>query len=181
MAQFYFLSVLLNILTGLILVYGKKLSESKAEENDVPADVEIVSSSSEEDLLSEDIPSDSGEGEEENSKKSTVQEKVSEAFSSFDGRSFRLVVGVLCAFVGIMKLLSVFRNDVPVVGDLFPALAGLCGGASLLLDYYSDSSSLELNLPSFVETIFVDSKKYIGIACLISGLLHFVFPQVLFL
>ena len=174
MAQFYFLSVLLNILTGLILVYGKKLSESKAEENDVSTDVEIVSSSSEEDLLSEDIPSDSGEGEEEKSKKSTVQEKVSETFSSFDGRSFRLVVGVLCAFVGIMKLLSVFRNDVPVV-------AGLCGGASLLLDYYSDSSSLELNLPSFVESIFVDSKKYIGIACLISGLLHFVFPQVLFL
>ena len=172
MAQFYFLSVLLNVLAGLILVYGKSLAEKKPLESEED-EVEV----SGDDVFSENtLADDTSEG-----KKNTIQEKVSDAFSSFDGRSFRLVTGVLCAFVGIMKLLSVFRNDVPVVGDLFPALAGLCGGAALLLDYYGNSTSLELNLPAFVETVFVDSKKYIGIACLVAGLVHFVFPQVMLL
>ena len=177
MAQFYFLSILFNIITGLILVYGKNIASATKDVS--------VAEGADDDVLGGDLPDDDAEVQSESSEgKDDGNSKVGNAFrkfSSIDSRSFRLVVGVLSVFVGIMKLLSVFRNDVPVVGDLFPALAGLCGGASLLLDYYSDSSSLELNLPSFVETIFVDSKKYIGIACLISGLLHFVFPQVLFL
>lgn len=34
MAQFYFLSVLLNILAGLILIYGKNLVGLKSADND---------------------------------------------------------------------------------------------------------------------------------------------------
>lgn len=159
MAQFYFLSVLLNILAGLILVYGKKAGSVQTESS---AD-----------------GSDEAAGEKEVSDERC--DSLSRALGNMDTKNVRLVVGVLSVFVGIMKLLSVFRNDVPVVGDLFPALAGLAGGASLLLDHYISSSTVELELPGIVRVILIDSARYIGIACLVAALLHFVFPQAILL
>ena len=90
MAQFYFLSVLLNILAGLILIFGRNLAEPLAEGDD-----------------------DDGES------------AITIGSFSLDNSGFRLVVGILCVFVALMKILSVFKGDVPVVGDLLPVLAGL--------------------------------------------------------
>ena len=156
MAQFYFLSVLLNILCGLILIYGTNL----ALKNDSTATASLDTES----MDAED---------KENAKKS-----ISEEFKGFDNKTFRLVVGILSAFVGILKFLSVYRNDIPVIGDLLPALAGLAGGASLLLEYYISTTTEEVNISDKIIAVFVDSRKYIGIACLIVGVLHFIFPQV---
>ena len=80
-----------------------------------------------------------------------------------------------------MKILSVFRNDIPVIGDLVPALAGLAGGAALLVEYYVSSSAADSTIPDNIQTVFIDSRKYIGVFCLLAGLLHFVFPQVMLL
>ena len=98
MLQFYFLSILLNLLVGLLLVF-----------------------------------SDSGGGEE-----SDLDDVINDSFQNrflavFDNRNFRLIVGILCVLVGLMKLLSVTQGDVPVVGDLLPALAGIAGGFCVLL------------------------------------------------
>ena len=168
MAQFYFLSVLFNILTGLIIVYGKRL---------VPASKENLPSESADD----DFSQTDSEFESESTSASASTTRMQGLLGNFDSRSFRLVLGVLCMFVGLMKFLSVFRNDVPVIGDLFPAIAGLAGGASLLLEYYTATSSVGLELPEWVTKLFVDSRKYVGVACLIAGLLHFVCPQVMLL
>lgn len=147
MAQFYFLSVLLNILAGLILVYGKNLAQQ------------------------EDF---SGETEDAVSGRTL-------GILDFNSPVFRLVVGILCIFVAVMKILSVFRNDVPVIGDLFPVIAGFASGISILLEYYEASSSESSSVPQAAVRLFIGSRKAIGIACIAAGILHFVFPQIVLL
>lgn len=164
MAQFYFLSVLLNILAGLVLVYGKSLVQKKNE----------ISVSG--DDLFDTAESDGAENA--TTKDSVAYDAI---HGTFENRTFRLVVGILAVFVGIMKILSVFRNDIPVIGDLVPALAGLAGGAALLVEYYISSSAADSTIPDNIQTVFIDSRKYIGVFCLLAGLLHFVFPQVMLL
>ncbi|MCI1208056.1 MAG: hypothetical protein LKF96_01245 [Treponema sp.] len=157
MLQFYFLSILLNLLCGLSLLYGEDFTPEalrlhRKSENPV---VEKVDKGSVKSLF-----------------------KNSRVFSD---KSFRLVLGVLSCLTGLMKLLSVIRNDVPVVGDLIPALAGLIGGSCLLIEYYLMSATVETALPSWIKKIFIDNRKNIGIICIVAAVLHFIFPTVLFL
>ena len=144
MAQFYFLSVLLNILAGLILIFGRNLAAPLAEgEDDSESAIAIGS-------------------------------------FTLDNSGFRLIVGILCIFVALMKILSVFKGDVPVVGDLLPVLAGLVSGASILFEYYVASSEDEPLSESPVAKL-LEWRKYIGIGCIAVAILHFVFPQIIFL
>jgi hypothetical protein len=171
MLQFYFLSIMLNLVTGMILVYGKNFiykGEEKKEEKQ-----------------SGDILLDIAENE-KNDRKASGSDKnpIKTIFGNntfFDDKTFRLVLGVLTSFVGLMKLLSVVHNDIPVVGDLIPALAGLFGGVSLLVEYYCQNASGELKLPDLVQRLFVDDRKYIGYLCMAAAVLHFLFPDVLLL
>ncbi|MBQ0052107.1 MAG: hypothetical protein KBT11_08605 [Treponema sp.] len=135
MLQFYFLSILLNVVTGFVFLYA-------SEEN------------SENGIASLPILSD---------------------------KTFRLVLGILMALTGLLKLLSPIQYDIAFIGDLIPALAGLAGGASLLVEWYEEKSSVSLPLPEIIQTAFVEGRKYLGIFCIASGVLHFVFPRVLFL
>ena len=80
-----------------------------------------------------------------------------------------------------MKLLSPIQNDVPVAGDILPAISGIAGSFALLLEYYSHKTSLDFNMPSILESVFVSGRKYLGIFCIIAGVLHFVFPRALIL
>ena len=98
--------------------------------------------------------------------------------SFLETKNFRLALGVLSAFVGIIKLLSVVQGD---LGDLVPAVAGIVGGACLLYEYYKVSSTVPVTMPSFFETLFVSGRKYVGIACVAVGTVHFILPRVLFL
>ncbi|MBQ5491565.1 MAG: hypothetical protein IIT68_05875 [Treponema sp.] len=171
MVQFYLLSILLNILAGLILVMLSPLSQK--ETASVPATVE------DSDPLAEDDPF--ADVETAGSASSEGVQKTGGAvqmLTQVDSKLFRLVVGILSVFVGLMKLLSVYRNDVPVIGDLLPAVAGFAGGATLLIDYYLSTTSEETNLPSFVQAVLVDGRKYVGIGCLAVAVLHFLFPGV---
>ncbi len=134
MLQFYFLSIVLNLLTGISLIYIQK----------------------------EHLDAD----------------KTRELFES---HNFKLITGILTTFTAVMKLLSVLPGDVPVAGDLIPVLAGLAGGISLLLDYYKAKSSVDLQLPLILQTLFTKGRTYIGYVCIGAGILHFLLPKVLFL
>jgi hypothetical protein len=137
MLQFYFLSVLLNAITGMILLFTDKDDPDFVSPIRMPA-------------------------------------------MSYD-ETFRLVVGILAAITGFFKLLTAIQGDVPVIGDLIPALAGLAGGFTLIYEFYRlRSSTEEENLPRFVRKI-MSSKRYVGVACLIAAGLHFLFPNVLLL
>ena len=99
----------------------------------------------------------------------------------FLNETFRLVVGILVAATGFFKLLSAVRGDVPVVGDLLPALAGLAAGFILLFEYYRSRSTVSSTGADRIETIFVNNRKWFGYVAVGSAAAHFLFPTVLFL
>jgi hypothetical protein len=134
MVQFYFLSILLNGLTGCILSFG-------------------------------------GDEPEE-----TI--KASLGFS-LNNNTFRLILGILISITGLFKLLS--PTDIPVIGDLLPALLGLAAGFILFFGYYRAQSTVESEKTAKFEEAIRRYKKWLGFALLASAALHFLFPQALFL
>ena len=107
--------------------------------------------------------------------------KFTSGFSLKDEK-FKLVVGILAALTGFLKILSVVEGDVPVIGDLFPALMGFLSGLLLISEYFRSRSSAEVsdNTGKF-DRLLVANKKIIGVAALVAAVLHFLFPTVLLL
>jgi hypothetical protein len=136
MIQFYFLSILLNGLTGYILSFA----------GDEP----------------------------ENSIETSLR-------FSLKNDTFRLILGILAAVTGLLKLLSPVQGDVPVIGDLIPAVLGLGAGFILILGYYRERSSVESEKIARLGESLSRYKKWLGIVFLASAALHFLFPQALFL
>lgn len=93
----------------------------------------------------------------------------------------RMVFILLSLVVGIFKILSVTKGDVAVVGDLLPALSLLLMAGVFFLDYYKEQSEIGSSFIDKLQRIFVDNKSAIGIILVVVGLLHFLFPRVLFL
>ena len=93
----------------------------------------------------------------------------------------RMILIILALIVGIFKLLSVTRGDVAVVGDLLPALGLLVLAVVFFLDYYTEQSEVRSQFIENLQKVFVNHKSTIGIGLIIIGLLHFLFPRVLFL
>lgn len=168
MLQFYFLSILLNLITGLILVYATNFMAEKSTAVSVADDDDSTDESDE-----------SAEESSEDAPKSAKSIFANPLF--FDDSTFRLVIAILSALVGLMKLLSTVQGDMPLIGDLIPAVAGIAGAFALLIEYYSQKSDVSFNLPAFLTSIFVGGRKYLGIFCILAGVLHFIFPRVLFL
>ncbi len=137
MLQFYFLSILLNTITGIVLFISDREYPDLGSESKIPAIVH--------------------------------------------DETFRLILGVLTSVTGFFKLLTAVRGDIPVFGDLLPALAGLAGGFTLLYEFYKARSTLEQdNIHPLLQKI-VNSKRYVGLVCIIAAIFHFLFPTVLFL
>lgn len=137
MLQFYFLSILLNAITGMVLLFTDK------DDPDYISPIKMPAVTRDE--------------------------------------TFRLVIGILAGVTGFFKLLTAIRGDVPVIGDLLPALAGLAGGFTLLYEFYRSRSTVEEeSLPAFIQKI-VSSKRYVGAGCVLAAAFHFLFPNVLFL
>ncbi|MDR0400219.1 MAG: hypothetical protein LBH51_04680 [Treponema sp.] len=99
---------------------------------------------------------------------------------SLRNETFRLVLGVLCAVVGLLKFLSPVQGDIPVVGDLISAAAGLVTGFVLLFDYYRGRSFFE-DGDGGVKAVITVNRRWIGLAAMIAAALHFIFPGVLLL
>jgi len=93
----------------------------------------------------------------------------------------RMVFILLSLVVGVFKILSVTKGDVAVVGDLLPALSLLLMAGVFFLDYYKEQSEIGSSFIDKLQRIFVDNKSTIGIILVVIGLLHFLFPRVLFL
>lgn len=153
MLQFYFLSIMLNLVTGLILFCEKE----PVRDSFLDEDFDLFDKS----------PENTG--------------STNPIIGFLESKNFKLVLGVLSVLVGLMKLLSVVQNDVPVIGDLFPAVAGLVGGFCILLQFYMETNSIDYVPNGLLQTIFVEKRRTIGICCLVVATLHFIFPKVLFL
>lgn len=187
MLQFYFLSILLNLVAGLIFIYVVKdegeTSLVLSDSDDPFAEGSSSTSSDfnpETDDLDLNLDGESSSASEA-SKKSAGDGLGALAAPFLGDKTLQLVVGILSALTGLMKLLSPIQYDIAIIGDLIPSLAGLAAGAVLLLDWYQERSEVELALPESIQGIYEGGRKYLGIFCIIAAVLHFIFPRVLFL
>ena len=108
---------------------------------------------------------------------------VFELKNIFQGsETFTLVLGILSALTGLLKLLSPVEGDMPVMGDIVPAVTGFICGFILLFEFYNRRSSLENSEQTEkINRVFIGNKKIIGAAAIIVAVLHFLFPRVLLL
>ncbi|MDR3338030.1 MAG: hypothetical protein LBT16_12590 [Treponema sp.] len=95
--------------------------------------------------------------------------------------SFRLILGVLTAVMGLLKILSATQGDIPVIGDIIPAVTGLVAGFILIFEFYHDHSVLEEGRSAGIGSFLLAHKKVAGFAALAAAALHFLFPAVLLL
>jgi hypothetical protein len=98
-----------------------------------------------------------------------------------DNETVRLVIGVLSLLTGILKILSPVEGNVPVVGDLVPALGNLAGGFILVFEFYRNRSTVDSLVAERIGEIIEKNRKLTGFVCLAAGVLHFIFYSVLFL
>jgi uncharacterized membrane protein HdeD (DUF308 family) len=99
---------------------------------------------------------------------------------SLNNNKVRLMLGGLSFITGILKILSPVTGNVPVVGDLFPALVGLAGGFILVFEFYHRPSEN----PNWAEQTGKIIKKYrkiIGFAAIAAAALHLFFYPVILL
>lgn len=90
-------------------------------------------------------------------------------------KTFRIVLGAVCAVTGVIKLFVVVHTNAVIVGDLLPAIAGMIAGLCLVIQ------DNQQKLPEWFNRIFMTNKLIVGFVCLGIALLHFVFPGALFL
>jgi hypothetical protein len=99
-------------------------------------------------------------------------------------KGLRMALAALSIAVGVLKLFFALRGDIPVIGDFLPATAGIVVGSALFLDV-SDEERLPFmkqgSLAARAEKFLVSYKISIGYAGMLAGLIHFLFPMVLFL
>ncbi len=96
-------------------------------------------------------------------------------------QSGRVIFILLLLFTGVFKILSVTKGDVPVVGDILPALSLFVLALTLTVEFFSEKSSVEGTMIHKLEGVLVKNSQVIGVTAFIIGVLHFIFPGVLFL
>lgn len=160
MLQFYFLSVLLNALTGIVLVFATNFLEKNASRSSYPA--------SEDDFMF-DAPAGT-----------TPSSDGAQFFgdSFLDDSTFRLVLGILTAFMGFIKLFSSLGGSCPVLDDLLPALAGIAGGFVILIENLVVSRD-DIILPDPIENFCISGRKILGYCCIGVAVMHFIVPRLL--
>jgi hypothetical protein len=102
---------------------------------------------------------------------------------SFNHKTVRFVSGVVCLVAGILKILSPVAGNVPVVGDLVPALTGIAASFVLMLE--SGRHVLpDSRIADYVERIAAllgRNRKLCGLVSLSAAALHLVFYPIIFL
>jgi hypothetical protein len=116
----------------------------------------------------------------------------SECFGSFrflrQNRSIQITAGLVTSVIGVLKL--VFRSPgegVIIVGDLLPAAVGIILGIILIGEAFrqhpkaeGEPEGVEKSVEKVTEAI-TPYRVPVGIAGVVVGLLHFIFPRILFL
>ncbi len=97
-------------------------------------------------------------------------------------RSLVITVGIVSVLVGIAKFFLRAPGDtVPVAGDLLPALAGIIVGLVLLLDKTSYGESGGEDAVQQGRQALLNYRDPIGLAAVLVGIVHFLFPAVVIL
>jgi hypothetical protein len=100
---------------------------------------------------------------------------------SLNNDTFRLILGILAAVTGLLKLLSPVKGNIPIIGDLIPSVLGLLAGFIMIFEYYRNRATVESEQANRLAESMFRYKKWIGFVFIISAALHFLFPKALFL
>jgi len=98
--------------------------------------------------------------------------------------TFTLVLGILSAVTGVLKLLSPTVDKIPILGDFVPAISGIAAGLVLIFGIYRQSMPSVSTPTNSLDTLagtFLSFRKPLGMGLIAVALLHFLFPQALFL
>ncbi|MCL2070067.1 MAG: hypothetical protein FWH19_03675 [Treponema sp.] len=102
---------------------------------------------------------------------------------SFKSETVKLVVGILALVTGLMKILM--PVNIPVLGDIVPAAAGILCGLVLLVEYYkiraTSAIQEENNSVGKFQVFLLTNKKVLGALAMLSAVLHFMFPYAMLL
>ena len=98
---------------------------------------------------------------------------------SVNNPTFHLILGILSAVTGVLKLLS--PMGIPILGDLIPAAGGLTVGLLLIFGIYRKDISEPQGALAQFSTRLLQFRKTVGVGLMITALLHFLFPQALFI
>ena len=100
----------------------------------------------------------------------------------FSGKpGLRVTIGVVSFITGFLKLLTVTKGDVPVVGDLLPALSGLILGLGLLFERYKEKTTVPSKAIEKADNLLLRHKSIYGSVGIIVALLHFLLPGIVLL
>jgi hypothetical protein len=99
----------------------------------------------------------------------------------FKNTSFRFVLGIVTAVVGLLKLLSVVPGNYPVVGDIVPAAGGLAAGAMLIYEFYKQHATITSPSTERASAFVSAHQRIIAGVAIVTAVLHFLFPTALFL
>jgi len=105
---------------------------------------------------------------------------------SINNPVFILVLGIVSAVVGVLKILSPspkldFTPGIIFLGDLLPASAGIIAALMLIFGIYRHDSSSKTGELERIGVNLLTFRKPIGIGLLAAALAHFLFGQLLFL
>jgi purine-cytosine permease-like protein len=93
-------------------------------------------------------------------------------------KGIKFSLGILSAIIGLFKFLTPTEGDIPVVGDLVPAVTGIVLGGVILLEFFRAKSDVSSQAISKIEGTVSTNRKFIGMAGIIVGILHFLMPAV---
>jgi hypothetical protein len=110
------------------------------------------------------------------------------AFLSLNSPIFHLVLGILSVVTGVLKLLSplpsITGNTVYILGDLVPSTAGITAGLLLIFGMYRQGSTAGSESMGELDRIgsnLLRFRKTFGLGLMLVAVMHFLFPQALFL
>jgi hypothetical protein len=95
--------------------------------------------------------------------------------------TFHLVLGIMCAVTGVLKLLSPSMDGILIFGDLIPAAAGILAGITIIFGIYRKDLSENKGELDRLGTSLLVFRKQIGIGLMAAAVIHFLFPHALFL
>ncbi|MDR2865213.1 MAG: hypothetical protein LBV68_06375 [Spirochaetaceae bacterium] len=111
--------------------------------------------------------------------------------------TYRFVLGILTVLTGLLVLINPIDGTTPILGDLFPALAGVLSGLTLIYEYlgkdstftFSDAES-PVSVPdsdffrknnNMIVLVLRANQRTIGYISIIAGILHFLLPSFMFI
>jgi hypothetical protein len=103
---------------------------------------------------------------------------------SMNTPTFHLVLGIISAVTGVLKLLSPTMDGILLLGDLVPSAAGIIAGILLIFGIYRQDISAAPENPGALDRLGMNLLRFrrvVGVGLIVIAFLHFLFPQALFL